>query len=75
MNEETFRRLARQPIYEGIDRARRDEIRRARRYLALLQRLDEGSTDPVALSLILHQDSYARTWEEMEIWPDDDETA
>ena len=73
MNEETVRRLARQPIYDGIDPARRDDIRRARRTLALLRRLGKGGADPEALSLILQQDSYARTWEAMELWPGDDE--
>ena len=75
LSQEALRRLARQPIYEGIDPARRDEIRRARRSLALQQRLDEGGAEAEAVSLMLHQANYARAWEMLEIWPSDDDEA
>ena len=75
LSQEALRRLALQPIYDGIDRARRDEIRQARRRLALQRRLDEGGADAEAVSLMLHQANYARAWEALEIWPDDDDFA
>ena len=72
LSPEALSHLAQQPIYEGIDRARRDEIRRARRRLALLHRLGESGGDTMAIHLMLQQDDYARGWEDMDIWPEDD---
>ena len=72
LSPEALSHLAQQPIYEGIDRAHRDEIRRARRRLALLRRLGESGGDTMAIHLMLQQDDYARGWEDMDIWPEDD---